>query len=185
MAVKVLLRNDNEVNFGIVGEPTGYLDFCVGDIVIIEDRKGLVVKHKDNYGVMGRLLHSIEELGKAHKIQRESHHSLLNYADLSIIHPHIMIVEINEGLLSVIKPDENVEKKSLDYFTEKVNYNTNYRIYYKNPQDTYDDKKFKVFKGKIENFVPTSVCAFLNDNGEMLHVHYRDIIQMSPIKETK
>lgn len=41
--------------------------------------------------------------------------------------------------------------------------------------------RIEAFEGKCDNFTSTGNCAFSNDKGEMLIVHYRDIVQMKPV----
>lgn len=59
---------------------------------------------------------------------------------------------------------------------EQLNKDTVYLVIY-NRNDS--------FEGKCENFVPTDKCAFINENNEMLLVHYKDIVQMKPLYQVE
>lgn len=57
-----------------------------------------------------------------------------------------------------------------------------YIVMFKHPNAPTRDTKIEVFKGVCENFVSAGLCAFSNDNNEMLLVNYKDILQMKPIQ---
>ena len=88
-----------------------------------------------------------------------------------------------DGFITVNPPDIKVNNQRIPPLHEKLNYDTTYKVYYKLPHTTYEESKIKSFIGYIENFVPSGLNAFINNDGEMLHVYYRDIIQMSPLKK--
>lgn len=56
--------------------------------------------------------------------------------------------------------------------------NGEYIVVFKHPDDDTSTPNYRKFVGKCDNFVPSGVCAFSNDNNEMLIVRYRDIAQM-------
>jgi len=64
-----------------------------------------------------------------------------------------------------------------------------YKVFYKSPKDTNQrqngsyENKLLIFEGEIENFVTNgnNLCAFRNEENEVLLVNFADIVQMSPI----
>lgn len=60
--------------------------------------------------------------------------------------------------------------------------NGEYIVIFKDPNSSIKDFVRYLFRGKCENFVPAGVCAFSNDNNEMLLVRYEDIVQMRLVK---
>lgn len=60
--------------------------------------------------------------------------------------------------------------------------NGHYVVAFKHPTALKENSKIESFKGICENFVSNGLCAFINDENEMLLVNYKDIVQMKPIK---
>lgn len=58
-----------------------------------------------------------------------------------------------------------------------------YNIIFQQPHSQLNEGNFKTFNGVCENFTPSGKCVFLNDENEMLVVHYNDIVQMKPVKK--
>jgi hypothetical protein len=58
-----------------------------------------------------------------------------------------------------------------------------YAVMFKHPNISANDSKIETFRGICENFVTTGICAFSNDENEMLIVSYKDIVQMKPIRK--
>lgn len=102
----------------------------------------------------------------------------------------------NEGYLvkwgdsKVEYPIESVKYAMKNKIWEEIdvvpNKNSNgieYVVYYKSPQDKVNTDSYGKFKGKLDNLNPTGLCAFVNNEGVMLHVRYIDIIQMRPLNK--
>ena len=53
-----------------------------------------------------------------------------------------------------------------------------YIVYFKHPEASKQSSRIYKFIGKCENFTPVGLCAFSNNNKEMLLVNYRDVVQM-------
>jgi hypothetical protein len=61
--------------------------------------------------------------------------------------------------------------------------NGKYIVMFKKPnsRNVKNETTYQTFEGVCENFVTTGKCAFSNEDGEMLIVHYDDIVQLKPI----
>jgi hypothetical protein len=66
---------------------------------------------------------------------------------------------------------------------ENMELSGEYIVMFKHPSCPKDITDFQTFKGKCENFITTGLCAFSNENNQMLLVNYKDILQMKPIKD--
>lgn len=54
-----------------------------------------------------------------------------------------------------------------------------YIVLFKSPRaSSVGDPPLFKFTGECDNFTPTGICAFSNQNNEMLLVSYKDIVQM-------
>jgi hypothetical protein len=80
------------------------------------------------------------------------------------------------------KEEVNIDKRKILKGGYLMRLNGRYVVMFKHPNASSKGAKIETFKGVCENFISLDLCAFKNDDDEMLLVNYKDILQMKPIK---